>query len=188
MAAGKRGDQLLGPIDAIPIARDRLEAVVDADVLTVLAFQLLQDRRLNALGEDVARQQQDRYAVDGGDSSARDHIGCAGSDGGGAGKGRQAVLVFGVGDRREHLRLFVAALIVAHIRGVLFQRLADAGDVAVAEDAPHAGEEAVLDAIAGDVLARQVFDQRLRHGEADCGLCHDVVLLEAAAQVVAACL
>ena len=141
----QRGDQLLGTVDAIPVTRDRLEAIVDADILRVFAFDLLQDGRLNALGEDITRQQQDRYAIDRRHRRARDHIGRARSDGRGASEGRQAVFVLGISDGSQDLRLFVAALVVAEFGRVLFQRLTDAGHVAMAEDAPHAGEEGVLD-------------------------------------------
>ncbi len=41
------------------------------------------------------------------------------------------------------------------------QRLADAGDVAVAEDAEAAAEEALLDAVALDVLGGEEPDERL---------------------------
>ena len=84
--------------------------------------------------------------------------------------------MFGVGDCGEDLGLFVAALVIAQLGRVLLQGLPQAGDVAVAEDAPHAGEEAVFRAIAGDVLAGEVFDEGLRHGEA--GGVHGVVLSE----------
>ena len=133
----------------------------------MLAFDLLQNGRLNALGENIAGQDEHRYAINRRHRRARDHVGRAGSDRGGAGKSRQAVLVLGIGDRGEHLRLLVAALVIAELGRVLLQGLANAGDVAVAEDAPHAGEEAVLVAVAGDVLIGEVFDQRLRHGESE---------------------
>lgn len=74
--------------------------------------------------------------------------------------------MFGVGDGSQDLGLLVAALIVAQLGGVLFEGLAEAGDVAVAEDAPGAGEEAVLAAIAGDVLRGEVADEGLGHCEA----------------------
>ena len=45
-------------------------------------------------------------------------------------------------------RLFVAALVIAQRAAGLVQGLADAGDVAVAEDAEHAGEERLLPAVA----------------------------------------
>src|SRR3712207_7513066 len=47
------------------------------------------------------------------------------------------------------------------VASVLLQRLADARDVAVPEDAEATREEALLDAVALDVLARQKADQRL---------------------------
>ena len=85
------------------------------------------------------------------------------------------LLMLGVGDRSQHLRLLVAALVIAQLGGVLFEGLAEAGDVAVAEDAPGAGEEAVLAAIAGDVLRGQVADEGLGHGEAGGGRWHAAV-------------
>ena len=36
----------------------------------------------------------------------------------------------------------------------------------MAEDAPHAGEEGIFDAVAGDVLPGEVADEGLGHGEA----------------------
>src|SRR3712207_8339876 len=47
------------------------------------------------------------------------------------------------------------------VASVLLQRLADARDVAVPEDAEATREKAPLDAVALDVLARQKADQRL---------------------------
>ena len=64
-----------------------------------------------------------------------------------------------------HHRLLVAALVVAKV-GVLLERLADAGDVAVAEDAEAAGEEGLLHAVALDVLLLEEGDQRLGHRQA----------------------
>ena len=45
---------------------------------------------------------------------------------------------------------------------MLEQRLADAGDVAVPEDAEAAAEEPVPDAVALDVLGGEEADERLR--------------------------
>ena len=66
-----------------------------------------------------------------------------------------------------HHRLLVAGLVVGEELRALVQRLADPGDVAVPEDAEAAAEEAVLDAVALDELARQEADEGLRGGEAD---------------------
>ena len=78
-----------------------------------------------------------------------------------------------VADRGVHHGLLVAALVVAQRLlagrvgelGALEQRLTDARDVAVPEDAPAAGEEGVLDAVALDVLLLEESDERLGHGQ-----------------------
>ena len=74
-----------------------------------------------------------------------------------------------LGKRRGDVngRLLVLALVVAEIR-VLLERLADARDAAVPEDAPGAVEELVLYAIAGYVLFLQKRDQRLSHRHSSC--------------------
>src|SRR6185436_19071547 len=74
-------------------------------------------------------------------------------------------------DRRVDHRLLVARQIAADAILRLEQRLADAGDVAMAEDREHAAEERLLDAVEAGVLLRQALDQRLRHGQAS-GLGH----------------
>jgi hypothetical protein len=54
----------------------------------------------------------------------------------------------------------------------LEQRLADAGDVAVAEDPEAAGDQALLLAVALGVLAGQEADERLGHGQPGRGWGH----------------
>jgi hypothetical protein len=76
-----------------------------------------------------------------------------------------------------HRALLVAHLVVAEV-GVAQQRLAHAGDAAVAEDAETAGEERVLHAVVLDVLVLEKLDEGLRHGQAHrCGCCHVFKLL-----------
>ena len=161
---GQRGDQLLGPIDPVPVARHRPEAVVHRDVLAVLGLELLQHGGDVAPREDVSRQQQDRQPVDGGAGGRGQHVGGARANRCGARQGGETVLHPRVGRRGVHHRLFVAALVVAELRGLL-QRLTDPGDVAVPEDAEAAGEQRLLDAVALARLAGQEPDQRLRHRE-----------------------
>src|SRR6185437_12187527 len=50
--------------------------------------------------------------------------------------------------------------------GVLLQRLADPGDVAVAEDSEHAGDERTLHAVPLGALHREEAHQGLGQGEA----------------------
>ena len=61
------------------------------------------------------------------------------------------------------LGLLVLGPVVRHLALVaqLLERLPEARDVAVPEDAPHAGDEAVLLAVALDVLLRQEADDGL---------------------------
>ena len=60
-----------------------------------------------------------------------------------------------------------ATRVSAPVLQELEQRLADAGHVPVAEDAPAAGEERRLDAVALDVLHLQEAHDRLRHRQPD---------------------
>ncbi len=69
----------------------------------------------------------------------------------------------GVPDRGVHHRLLVARHVVREEVGGFEERLADPGDIPVAEDPPAPGEEALLDAVAFDVLRRQEPEERLRH-------------------------
>ena len=62
-----------------------------------------------------------------------------------------------------HHRLLVARVVEGQRVLLLEQRLADAGDVAVAEDAEAARDQALLHAVALAVLDAQEPDQRLRH-------------------------
>ncbi len=174
---GQGGEQLVGPVDAVPVLADRLEAVVDREILALGRLDLLQHRRHIAAGEDVAGQQQHRQAVDGGRGRAGDHIGGARPDGTEAGKGLQAILDFRIGSGGMDRPLLVAHLVIAEI-GVLQQRLAHAGHAAVAKDAKAAGKEGRLHAVVLDVLILEEFDECLRHGEAYCfGFGHRYLLL-----------
>ena len=62
---------------------------------------------------------------------------------------------------------------------MLEQRLADSGDVAVAEDAKATAEEAVADAVALHVLRGEEAHERLRRGQPDGA--HDAPLLDSSA-------
>ena len=84
----RRRHQLLGPRDPVPVAGDRLERIVDGRIAAPGQLELLQDRVHAARGEDIARQQQDRQAVDRRQRRAGDHVGGARSDRAGAGHRR----------------------------------------------------------------------------------------------------
>ena len=128
-------------------------------------LDLLQHRRLNAFGEDVAGQQQHGQAIDRRHCSARQHVGRAWPDRGGAGEGLQPVLRLGIGDGGQHLGLLVARLMEAQQMRKLLQGLAQPGHIAVAENTPCAGEKGLLQSVAFGVLVHQVQHQRLRRCE-----------------------
>ncbi len=159
----QRGRQLLGPVDPVPEARHRPEGVVDRHVVGGRVLELLQHRRGDPGGEDVARQEQHRQPVDRGQRGARDHVGRAGPDRARAGQRGEAVLHPRVARRRVHHPLLVARVVVGHRLGLLEQRLPDAGDVAVPEDPEAARDQPLLEPVALRVLVRQEPDERLRH-------------------------
>ena len=74
-----------------------------------------------------------------------------------------------------HHRLLVAGVVEGHRLGVLEQRLPDARDVAVPEDAEAAGDQPLLDPVALAELDAQEADQRLRHRQSHAVLLADVI-------------
>src|SRR5438309_949424 len=161
----RRGHELLRAHDAIPITRHRLEGVVHADVAARWDLELLQHRIREARREHIARQQKNGQAVHGRERGAGEHVRRARADRRSACEGLQAILLARVSDRAVDHRLLVPRHVVREQLRPLKERLAYPGDVAVAKDAPHPGEEALLDAVALDVLRRQESHERLRHRE-----------------------
>src|SRR5207244_5002195 len=103
--------------------------------------------------------------VDRSERGAADRVRRAGADGAGAGERPEAIAHARVRRGDVHHRVLVAREVVRDEVAVLEERLPDAGDVAVAEDAPHALEEQRLLAVALDVLRGQEPDERLGHRE-----------------------
>ena len=83
---GQRGEQLLGPGNAVEEAADRPERVVDGHVRLQRVLQLLQHRALVPGRVRVTRQQQHRQPVDGGQRRPGDHVQRARADRGGHGQ------------------------------------------------------------------------------------------------------
>ena len=162
---GQRRDELLRAVDPVPVADDRAERVVRARVLRSRPLQLLEDGRLDPLREGVAGHQQHRHVVDGGRRGARDHVGRPRADRGQAGEGAEAVLELRVAHRRVDHGLLVAGEVVREVRLGLLDRLGDAADVPVAEDAPQAREEPGLVAVPLHVLHGEVVDECLAGGQ-----------------------
>ena len=129
-------------------------------------LQLLEHGCGAAVGEDIAGQQEDGQAVDGGDGGSGDHVRRAGADGAGARVGAHTLAGFCEGDGGVDHGLFVLGLKKRELRSAEFlEGLAETGDVAVAEDTEDAVDEAMLGAVAADVLLLEKFDQRGGHAE-----------------------
>ena len=169
--AVERRDDLLGPRDAVEIARHGAEAVVGADGAVAETFHLLQHRIGRAVGEDVAGKQQHRQAVDVGECCGRHHVGRARADRGRRRHEAAAETRLGEGDRGMRHRLLVVRAVGRQLVADLVERLADAGDIAMAEDRPDAAEDRQLLAVDHGHLPRHEAGQRLRHRQAD-GFCH----------------
>ena len=155
-------DDLLRTGDAVEVARDRPEAVVHGDVALPGHLELLKHWVRPARRENVAGQEQHREPVDSCERRARDHVGGSGPDRGRASERAQAVVHARVARSRMHHRLLVASLVVGEQIRPLEERLADPAHVAMAEDPEAAADEAVLNAVALDVLVGQELDQGLR--------------------------
>src|SRR5689334_18286381 len=72
----KGSEQLFWSLNTVPVARNRLQAIVNRDVLGLEGFQLLQNWRDIASGKNVSGKKQYWYAIDGRGSSAGKHVGC----------------------------------------------------------------------------------------------------------------
>ena len=127
--------------DAVEVARHRAQAVVRRHGAVVEVLDLLQHRIGRARDEHVARQQQHRQPVDVRERGGGDEVGGARPDRRRARHHAPAEVRLGVRDRRVRHRLLVVRAIRRQHVAVRVQRLADAGDVAVAEDREHAAEE-----------------------------------------------
>ena len=156
-----RGHQLFRPFDAIEVARHRLQGVVDRNVARVWDPRAAAGRGRAPRCEHIAGQQQHRQPVDGRQRGAGDEVRRAGADRSRACERREPVLHARETDRGMHHRLLVACLVVRQQIGVLVQRLADPGDVAVPEDSEAPFEETLLDSVALDVLRGEEPDERL---------------------------
>ena len=163
------GQQLLGAGDPVEEPADRPEDVVHGQVGVDRVLQLLQHRSLVSGGVGVTRQQEHREPVHGGQGRPGDQVHRARTDRRGHGQGGAPPGVLGEPDRRVHQGLFVAALDERHRLVQLVQGLAQAGHVAVAEDAQGGGDQPAALAVGNGVLPGQVGHHRLGDGQSDGG-------------------
>ena len=170
---GERGEELLGPVDAVPVPRHGTEAVVDTDVHARRKLELLEHRCRLPVGEDVAGQEQHGKPVDGGGGRARDHVRGPRADRAGAGEGPEPAARLGEGHGGVHHRLLVLGLVVGQLlAAVVVEGLAESRHVAVAEDAEDAVDEPVTRPVALDVLPLEELDDGPGRGESPCARAH----------------
>jgi hypothetical protein len=107
----ERGNQLLGTLDAVEIARDRPEAVGCRHAAVAEILDLLEDGVRQSAREHVARQEKHRQSIDMGDARSRHEIERTRADRGRAGHETAAETRLGEGDRRMgHALLVVGAV------------------------------------------------------------------------------
>ena len=123
MARWKARHQLLGPRDAVEVARQRPQAVVGRDEPVAEVLELLQHRVGPARGEHIAGQQQHRQAVDVRHRRGGGEVGRARPDRGRARHHAAPVRGLGIGDRRVAHRLLVVGAQRRQLRARLVQRL-----------------------------------------------------------------
>ena len=169
----QRRDQLLGTVDTVEEAGHGAESVVDGHVERGRVLELLEDRVRDAGRELVGGEDEDGQAVGRRRRGTGHHVERAGADRRGRHPGLQAVRRLGECRGRVNGTLLVAGHDVGHqvlTLGrrdlVLQERLADAGDVTVAEDAEGTRDEATLDAVALGVLVGQEADDCLCDSQA----------------------
>ncbi len=159
------GGELVRSVDPVPVLRNWLERVTGGRIPGEAGLQLLQDCAGPAAGEDVTGQTQHRQPVDRRGGCAGDHVGRPGADRGAAGNRAEAVLRLRVAGGHVHHALLIAGLVQPEVFAVLQQGLADARDVAVAEDADRATKERLGVAVALDALGGEELDDGLADRE-----------------------
>ena len=161
----QRLQDLLGPGDAIPIARNRPEAVGDGRGRIAEVLDLLEDGIGQAAGEDIACQQKDGEAISVGDGRGGDHVGCTRADRGKRNHDLAPVHGLGISNAGKGHRLLVLTSPGGKVVLHLFEGFGEAGDISVAEDAEKAGKEWRLAAVEGRSLGHEETNERLGHSE-----------------------
>ena len=141
MAAGSAVSSCSGRVMRSKKRQTGRNASLTVTSASTRVLQLLQHRALVPGRVGVAGQQQHGQPVDGGQRGAGDHVHRARADRGGHGQGGVPPAVLGERGGRVHQGLLVAALDERHRVAELVQGLAEAGHVAVPEDAQGGGDQ-----------------------------------------------
>ena len=163
----QRVDDLLGPGDAVEIARHGAKAIVCGNGAVAEILDLLQDGIGPAIGKDIAGQQKKRQTVHMRNRGRRNHVCCSRSDRTRHRHHPAAKARLGESDRGVRHRLLVMRAVGRQLIPHLIERLADGRHVAVAEDRPNAGEKRDLFAFDLRHLPRKITRECLRHSQSD---------------------
>ena len=175
-----RRDDLRRVRDPIPVARDRPEGVVHGGGRVAEVFDLLEDRIRQSIRERVTGEDQDGQAVGVGRARSRHHVERTGTDG--RRGDHDLATASGLGEADGGQRHGLLVLTAPHGQPVLnrFERLREAGDVAVTENCERTGEERNPFIVDDRGLAAEVADQGLRHRQAHGNSWHRSALLGSA--------
>ena len=125
---------------------------------------MLQNGSDVAASENVSGKKQYREPVDGCSRSPSQHVGSAWPNRGRAYQRAEAVAHLGECSGGVDHRLLITAQVVGKVR-ILLERLTNARDVAVSEDAEAPGEESALVTVARYELGFQELNDGLRRGQ-----------------------
>ena len=172
-----QGLQDLGGVgDAVPVAADGPEGVVQAQRGVPEMLQLLQHGVGQAGQEGITTEHQHRQAVGVGQGRRCEQVRRPRPRTGGAEHEAAAEVVFGIGSGGEAHALFVLTPVERQVLIHRIKRLAQTGDVAMAENAETAAANPGLFSVDHDILVHQPADDGLRHcqpeGGSGHGFCH----------------
>lgn len=130
---GKGSQELFRTRDPVEEAADRPEAVVDRPITFNRMLELLKNVAGAAVSKSIGCEEKDRDPVYCRSRRTRNHVGGTGADGRCAGKGGATVLGFCITHCCMDHRLLVLRLVIGQLMAILFDRLADRGDIAMPE-------------------------------------------------------
>ena len=168
----QRLQDLRGVSDAVPVAADRLEGVVQSQRGVPEMLQLLQHRVGQPGQERITAEHQHRQSVGMGKGGCRQQVCGARSRTRGAEHEPAAQMVLGVSRRRKAHALFVLPPIERHLLMHRIKRFTQTRHVAMAKNAEAAAANPDLFAVNQDILVHQPADDGLCHGQPEGGSGH----------------
>ena len=159
--------QLLRPLDPVEVPADGPEGVVGGDLRGKWMFDLLEHRVRLTAGIGVSGKHKQGDAVRSRRGTGSDHIGRAGSDGGGGCKDLPAVHLSGIRDRGMGHALFILPLIDFQPPALLRKSLPESDGVAMPRKKEQALDKWDFGAAIGEVLVLQKTNQGLGRCEPD---------------------